>query len=191
MTKEKLLTHKAIEGDRDAFRQIVELHHRMVIHIILSYVNNSHDAEDIAQEVFIEMYRSLKKFRGEASLSTWLYRLAVNKALDFIRQRNRQKRGSGLVSALEKSEMEALKISHHQQSDDAIEETERRNLLYAAIEQLPERQKNALVLSQIKELKQQEVADIMKTSVSSVESLLVRAKRKLKELLIKHKEEIF
>ncbi len=189
MTNEKQLIDQIIKGDTAAFRQLVELHHKRVIHICLSFVNDTYDAEDVAQEVFIEMFRSLKNFRKEASVSTWLYRLSVNKSLDFIRQAKRQKRGSGKVGLMEKTEIEKLSITNRQLPSDHIEEDERKRLLYKAIEQLPERQKKALLLSQIKELKQQEVADIMETTVSSVESLLVRAKRKLKETLIRHKEE--
>ncbi len=190
MTNEEQLIDQIIKGDTNAFRQLVEMHHKKVIRICLSFVNNAYDAEDIAQEVFIEMFRSLKNFRKEASVSTWLYRMSVNKSLDFIRQTKRQKRGSGKVGLMDKNELEQLSISHKQLPSDSIEEEEKRNLLYLAIEQLPERQKKALLLSQIKELKQNEVAEIMETSVSSVESLLVRAKRKLKETLMSHKEEL-
>ncbi|MCU4157623.1 RNA polymerase sigma factor [Carboxylicivirga sp. A043] len=191
MTDEKLLLNRVVDGDTDAFRKLVELNHKKVIHICLSYTGNATDAEDIAQEVFIEMYRSIKNFRNESSISTWLYRLAVNKSLDFIRQNKRLKRGSGKVSSMDKADIEKLNITNKQLASDTIEEEERKKMLYMAIDQLPDRQKEALLLSQIKELKQQEVADIMDTSISSVESLLVRGKRKLKELLIKHKEEIF
>ncbi|MCG8582066.1 MAG: RNA polymerase sigma factor [Bacteroidales bacterium] len=191
MTDEKLLLSRVVKGDSNAFRELVELNHKKVIHICLSYVGNPVDAEDVAQEVFIEMYRSINNFRNESSISTWLYRLAINKSLDYIRQSKRLKRGSGKVSAMEKSEIEKLNITNKQLASDSLEEEERKKLLYQSIDQLPKRQKEALLLSQIKELKQQEVADIMDTSVSSVESLLVRAKRKLRELLIKHKEEIY
>ncbi|WP_439184725.1 RNA polymerase sigma factor [Carboxylicivirga taeanensis] len=189
MTKEEQLIDLSSKGDKDAFRQLVEMHHKKVIYICLSFVNNGHDAEDIAQEVFIEMYRSLKNFRKESTVSTWLYRLSVNKSLDFIRQAKRQKRGSGKVSLIEKSEVEQLHITSDQSPSDYLEEDEKRQLLYSAINQLPERQKKAIILSQINELKQNEVAEIMETTISSVESLLVRAKKKLRETLFSHKEE--
>lgn len=191
MTQEKLLVDKVINGDTEAFRILVNTHHKKVINICLSYVTIPSDAEDVAQEVFIEMYRSIKSFRKEASVSTWLYRLAVNKSLDFIRQSKRMKRGSGRVAPMEKSDLEKLPVSNKKLASDDVERSERNAVLYSAIDRLPERQKNALLLSHIKELKQQEVADIMETTISSVESLLIRAKRKLKELLIRHKEEIF
>ncbi|MBS2211184.1 RNA polymerase sigma factor [Carboxylicivirga mesophila] len=189
MINEIELIDQINQGDTAAFRQLLELHHRKVIHICLSFVNDPHDAEDIAQEVFIEMFRSLKNFRKDASVSTWLYRLSVNKSLDFIRQSKRQKRGSGKVGLMEKNDLERLSISNRQMPSDGMEEDDKKKLLYMAIEQLPERQKKAIILSQIKELKQQEVAEIMETTIASVESLLVRAKRKLKETLIRHKEE--
>jgi len=190
MTVDKRLIKQVINGDTNAFRQLVDVHHKRVIHICLSFVNIPHDAEDIAQEVFIEIYKSIHNYRGEASLSTWLYRLSVNKSLDFIRQKKRQKRGNGLVVSYEKTDLENLQVSSKQLPSDRMEEEERNRILYKAIAQLPERQRVAILLSKIDELAQQEVADIMKTTVSSVESLLVRAKKKLKELLLAEKEEI-
>ena len=191
MTNDKLLIEQVISGDTKAFRQLVEIHHKRVIHICLSFTAIPSDAEDVAQEVFIEVFKSIEGYRGDASLSTWLYRLSVNKSLDFIRQKKRQKRGSGLIITVEQSDLENIQVSSKQLPSDNIEEEERRMMLYKAIDQLPERQKVAVLLSKIEELAQQEVADIMKTSVSSVESLLVRAKKKLKEILLKEKEEIY
>lgn len=191
MISEKELIDKINNGETSAYRQLVEMHHKKVIHICLSFVNNSHDAEDIAQEVFIEMYRSLHGFRKEASLSTWLYRLSVNKSLDYIRQQKRLKRGSGKVTSIDQANIEQLQVSNSQLASDQIEENERKQLLYSAIDTLPKRQKEALILSQIKELSQQEVADTMNTSIGSIESLLVRAKRKLRDLLQTKKETVF
>ncbi|TRX66029.1 RNA polymerase sigma factor [Carboxylicivirga sp. M1479] len=191
MISEKELIDKINNGETSAYRQLVEMHHKKVIHICLSFVNNSHDAEDIAQEVFIEMYRSLHGFRKEASLSTWLYRLSVNKSLDYIRQQKRLKRGSGKVTSIDQANIEQLQVSNSQLASDQIEENERMQLLYSAIDTLPKRQKEALILSQIKELSQQEVADTMNTSIGSIESLLVRAKRKLRDLLQTKKETVF
>lgn len=190
MQSEKLLIKQIQSGDNIAFRRMVELHHLRVIHICLSFVHSPQDAEDIAQEVFIEVYKSINTYRFDASLSTWLYRLAVNKSLDFLRQKKRKKRGFGLVNTMERSELEGINYSN---DDDAvgIEEKERILLLRSAIEKLPERQRVAITLSKIDELGQKEVAELMQTTVASVEALLIRAKKKLHQLLIKHKQEIY
>ncbi len=191
MTNDKRLIKQIVNGDTNAFRHLMENHHKRVIHICLSFVAIPSDAEDIAQEVFIEVFKSIESYRGDASLSTWLYRLSVNKSLDFIRQKKRKKRGNDLVLAVEQSDLENMPVSSRQLPSDKIEEEERKIMLHNAINQLPERQKVAVLLSKIDELAQQEVADIMKTTVSSVESLLVRAKRKLKEILLKERKEIY
>jgi len=191
MTNDKTLIEQVANGDTKAFKTLVERHHKRVIHICLSFVAVPADAEDVAQEVFIEVFKSIDNYRGDAALSTWLYRLSVNKSLDFIRQKKRQKRGSGLVQVVEQSDLENMSISSKQLPSDQIEEQERKMILHQAINKLPERQKVAVFLSKIEEMAQQEVADIMKTSVSSVESLLVRAKRKLKEMLLTEKEEMY
>lgn len=191
MIDDRLLIKQVVAGDVKAFGRLVDKHHRRVVHICLSFVAQKDDAEDIAQEVFIEVYRSIKKYRGESSLSTWLYRLSVNKSLDFIRQKSRQKRGGGLVVSVDHSTLEELQISSKSLPTDNIEEEERMQLLNAAINDLPERQRVAILLSKVDGLPQQEVAEVMKTTVSSVESLLVRAKKKLREQLLKKIEEIF
>jgi len=154
-------------------------------------VHQAEDAEDVAQEVFIEVFRSIESYRGDAAVSTWLYRLSVNKSLDFIRSMNRQKRGKGLVTNFEKEELERQSIGHAPMPSDQMEAEERRKILRWGIDQLPERQKVAITLSKLDEMSQQEVAQVMGTSVSSVESLLVRGKKRLKEVLEKCFEEIF
>ncbi|MCU4177377.1 RNA polymerase sigma factor [Carboxylicivirga sp. N1Y90] len=188
MQSEKLLIKQIQSGDNIAFRRMVELHHLRVIHICLSFVHSPQDAEDISQEVFIEVYKSINTYRFDASLSTWLYRLAVNKSLDFLRQKKRKKRGFGLVNSVDRNELESINYGN---DDVGIEEKERILLLRSAIEKLPERQRVAITLSKIDELGQKEVAELMQTTVASVEALLIRAKKKLHQLLIKHKQEIF
>lgn len=183
MINDDKLLKRIREGDRNAFRLLVEKHHQRVVHICWSLLQSPEDAEDVAQEVFIEFFRSLNSFRGDSAVSTWLYRLSVNKALDYLRSVNRQKRGKGLVVSLEKENVERFAREQAPMPSDHMEAEERRRLLRWGIEQLPERQKLAITLSKLDELSQQEVAQIMDTTISSVESLLVRAKKRLKEIL--------
>jgi len=191
MVDERLLIRQVKEGNNLAFRTLVNNHHQRVIHICLSFVNQLEDAEDVAQEVFVEMFKSIATYREEASLSTWLYRLAVNKSLDFLRQKKRKKRGYGILSSMDTSEMSVLPILNEHNTDDVLEEEERRQILIRAMEKLPERQRVALALSKLDELPQKEVAEVMGVSEGSVESLLVRAKKKLKDMLMPEKENIY
>ncbi|MCU4164908.1 RNA polymerase sigma factor [Carboxylicivirga caseinilyticus] len=191
MIEDRLLVKQVKEGNKDAFRQLVTVHHRRVIHICMSFVNQLEDAEDVAQEVFIEVFKSISNYREESSLSTWLYRLSVNKSLDYLRQKKRKKRGYGLLTSIDNDEMANLSVVDAGDASEEMEEEERRKVLLKAMDKLPERQRVALTLSKLDELPQKEVADIMGVSEGSVESLLVRAKKKLKEILLFQKEEIF
>ena len=98
MTKEHLKSEEDIliaalkRGDQDAFRQIIELYQKSIIRVCKGFVGNHEDAEDIAQDVFIQLFRSSDSLRGEANLSTWLYRVAVNKSLNHIRSQKSRKR---------------------------------------------------------------------------------------------------
>jgi len=165
--------------------ELVSKYQHKVYHTCFVMLRNREDAEDVAQEVFLEIHRSLEKFRGESSLSTWIYRIAINRSMDFLRMKNRKKRS--LFAFLPKSndEMVQLQVSNTHHPLALMEEQERNNMLNKAIDQLPDRQRIAFNLAKVEGLKQDKVAEIMDTSVASVESLLIRAKRNLKEMLLK------
>ena len=171
------------KGDAGAFEQFVREYQGLVFNTCYSFLNHREDAEDVSQEVFIEAYRSIDSFRGDASLSTWLYRLSMNKSLDFIRAKKRQKRGSGLLSLFDNEKMSKLNVQDSGQPHSQMEDEEKRQILHVAVSKLPERQKKAIILSKFEGLSQEQVAEVLDTTVSSVESLLVRAKRNLRDLL--------
>ncbi len=171
------------DGDAKAFEAFVLEYQGLVFSTCLSFLNHRQDAEDIAQDVFIYAFKSINTFRGEALLSTWLYKLSMNKSLDFIRAKKRQKRGSGLLRQMDNEAMSRLNVSIPNQPNSELEDEEKKQVLHAAVDRLPERQKRAIILSRFEGLSQEQVAEVMETSVSSVESLLVRGKKKLKELL--------
>jgi len=158
---------------------------------LYSYARRSgrspHDAEDLTQEVFVEVWRSLDGFRGESRLSTWIYRLAVNKSLEMLRSRKRKKR-LGFFRALagldDASAQQAVDKWNH--PGIALEQKDRARVLFSAMARLPDSQRSALVLQKIEGLNQTEIAGILDVSVASVESLLHRAKKNLHTLLLKH-----
>lgn len=132
----------------------------------------------------MEIYRSLADFRGEAQLSTWIHRIAVSKSLDAIRKRKRKKRMGSVKQLLGLDDMHTDPHLPEQLNPDQItEEDERRTLLYRTLERLPENQRIALTLTQLQGFSYQEAAEIMDTSVSSVESLIFRGKKNLKKKL--------
>lgn len=183
MIDEQLLSELK-NGQEDAFRKLVEGHQHNVINICYRFVNDKNEAEDLAQETFIEIHKSIGKFRGQSSLSTWIHRIAVTKSLDYVRKQQRQKRGGKLKMFLRIGE-DAIDIPapSSKQPDSIIEQNERRDILNAALSKLPKKQHVAFVLSKYDGLSNKEVAKTMKLSVSSVESLIHRAKSKLQQLL--------
>jgi len=180
---DQTLIKKLNDEDAKAFEAFVLEYQGLVFNTCYSFLNHREDAEDVAQDVFIYAIKSIKTFRGDSSLSTWLYKLSMNKSLDFIRARKRQKRGSGLLRQMDNEEMSRLNVSDASQPHVEMENEEKRQILHAAVDRLPDREKQAITLSKFEGLSQEQVAEIMDTTVSSVESLLVRAKKKLRELL--------
>lgn len=173
-------------GDELAFKKLVETYQDMVFNTALGIVQNSEDAEDVAQEVFIQVFRSIEQFKGDARLSTWIYRITTTKALDHIRSRKRKKRFAFITSLFGNNEEllhEPVDFNHPGVSLDRKEQAA---LLFRMIDQLPENQKIAFNLHKTEELSYQEIADVMQVSVSAVESLLFRARQNLRKLLEKH-----
>jgi RNA polymerase sigma-70 factor, ECF subfamily len=180
------------DASEDSFGQLVNNYQEKVINTCYGFVHNLQDAEDVAQEVFIEVYRALDSFKGQSALYTWVYRIAVNKSLDFVRKRGRKKRFGHLKRFL------GFEDEHDDrpfdQADtatplDTLQQQERAAILHQAIAALPEKQQVALTLHKFEGLAHTEVARIMETTVSSVESLLHRAKKNLHKRLSNYYDE--
>lgn len=167
-----------------ACRQLVEQYGDMVFNTSLGLLQHHSDAEDMAQEVFAYAFQSLGQFRGEAKISTWLYRIAVSKCLDALKAKKRQKR-FGFLQSIFSGEGAGLAVDkpHFQHPGVLLERQEQAKILFLAIEKLPEQQKTAFVLHKLEELPYSEIAEIMQLSLSSVESLMFRARQNLKTYL--------
>ncbi len=180
------------EGDTEAFRELVEKHQDIVVNTCFQFIHNKEDAEDVAQEVFIEVYQSIAGFRKDAKLSTWIYRIAVNKSLDHIRKKKRKKRFAQLVF-LDSSEddSEVFEVPALDNPQKELEDSERKKILDYAVNQLPKNQKIAITLSKYEKLSNKEIATILDTSVSAVEALIHRAKTNLHKKLNRYFEKQF
>lgn len=170
--------------EQDQFRSVVESHQDKVFSTCYGFLRNREDAEDATQEVFIEVFRSLKDFREEAKLSTWIYRIAVTKSLDMIRKKNRKKRFGQLkrVLGFENGE-NRLPDSKRPDPEQTLAEQERSRILHEAVGTLNDSQRIALTLSKLEGFSNAEVAGIMDISVSAVETLIHRAKKNLYDKL--------
>ncbi|PBQ34963.1 RNA polymerase subunit sigma-70 [Sphingobacteriaceae bacterium] len=177
-------------GDSFAFESFVKEFQTKVYNTCLGIVQNTEDAEDLSQEVFILIYRSIKRFKGESSLSTWVYRVTVTTALDFLRRKKRKKRFAFLQSLFtNQGEEMKLPVSDFYHPRVRLENKERAVILFKAIDQLSENQKTAFILHKLEDLSYAEIAGVMNISLSSVESLMFRAKQKLQGLLKNYYEE--
>jgi RNA polymerase sigma-70 factor (ECF subfamily) len=172
-------------GKREAYSRLLDEYEQRVFRTCLSFVPNKEDAEDIAQEVFVEVFRSIHKFQGNSKLSTWMYRISTNKSLEFIRKKNTKKRFA-FVQSIFGNEIPIDKTSYFTEMNHPgilLENKEKSETIFRAINQLPEAQRIVFTLHKIDGLSYKEVGEITEKSVSSVESLMFRAKKNLQKIL--------
>jgi RNA polymerase sigma factor (sigma-70 family) len=169
--------------DREAFKIIVETWQDMVYNTALGILQNEGDAEDTAQEVFIEVYESISSFKEESKFSTWLYRITVSKSMDHIRKKKRKKRFAFIQSLYGENDGVMIEPPDFFHPGVSLENKENASALFKAIEKLSSNQKLAFVLSRIEGLSYMEIGEIMKLSDSAVDALLQRAKKNLQASL--------
>jgi len=171
-------------SDEEAFKMLVDSFSEKVLNLCYGFVRNTEDANDLSQEVFLEAYFSIKNFREESSVSTWIYKITVNKSLDFIKKQKRQKRDGNVVSlSWTETEDREIIIPDNQTPDSIYQEKERIQILKQAMDELPESQRVVLNLSSIELFSYEEIFEITGKSISSVESLIFRAKKNLEKNL--------
>jgi RNA polymerase sigma-70 factor (ECF subfamily) len=181
---DKALIEGILNRDEEAFRQLVELYRDYVYRICYSFLKQAEEAEDIAQEVFIEVYRSATGFRAESKISTWIYRIAVNKSINHLNSRPYKFNFKQVISIYNKdNNPRKIESDKNDTADYETDTSEKSKILYNAIDKLPDHQKIAFTLNKIDGLPYQEIAEIMGLSLSSVESLIHRAKMNLQKKL--------
>lgn len=174
------------QGNDAAFKTIVDQTQGLVYNTVIGIVQNAEDAEDVTQEVFVQLYESIDSFKGESKLSTWLYRIAVSKAMDHLRKKKRKKRFAFIQSLFGANDELAHDPPDFVHPGVKLDSKEEAKALFRAIDQLPGNQKIAFTLHRIEGLSYQEISEIMKTTIASVESLLHRARKNLRKLLETH-----
>ena len=181
---EENLVNNIKSKDLNSFKVLVDEYQKKVLNTCNRFVNNKEDAEDLTQEVFIEVYRSISGFRGDSKLSTWIYRIAVTKSPDFLRKKKRKNRFGIMKNVLGEETLQVeLKAYDTLNPVTQAENQDRIKILNEALEKLPENQRVAFTLSKYDELSYREIAEILETTISAVESLIHRAKNNLKKRL--------
>lgn len=178
------LTESLKRGDPKALESLFSIYKDKVYNTALSYLQNIQDAEELTQDVFIEVFNSAGSFKGDSSLNTWIYRITVNKSLDRIKYQKRKKRFA-VITSIFGGESGELSVDTPDFIHPGIESDlkERSQILFKALEKLPGNQKTAFILSKLESLSYKEISEVMNCSISSVESLIHRAKQNLIKLL--------
>jgi RNA polymerase sigma-70 factor, ECF subfamily len=181
---EKLLLEKSKAGDIAAFEQLIECYQRKIYNIALRIVGNYDDANDLAQEVFIRIYKSIGNFKQQSSFSTWIYRITTNVCLDDIRKRkNRKVISLDEEIKLDDGEMKRQIVSDDPLPEDMAEKSEMRKIVNDAINRLSEEHRIVIVLRDIQGFSYEEIAQIVKCPEGTVKSRINRARQVLKNIL--------
>jgi RNA polymerase sigma-70 factor (ECF subfamily) len=161
-------------GDEKAFNEIVLRYQERVYWIARRYLADHDDADDVVQEVFVKAYEALAGFRGDAAVSTWLYRITVNQALNVLRWKK-------VKNFVRIDEITAEQASADPTPGDILESNERRDLIKEAVSRLPEKQRAVFVLRYYQELSYEEIAQTLKTSVGGLKANYFHAVKKIQE----------
>jgi len=170
-------------GDEAAFKFLVKNYQDRVFNTAIGIVQNAEDAEDVAQEVFIQVFRSIHSFKAESKLSTWIYRITTTRALDLLRSRKSKKRFGILQRLFGEGNENLYELPDFNHPGVAMDRKENAAMLFKAINHLPENQKIAFTLHKLEDLSYQEISEVMQTSVAAVESIMHRAKQNLRKIL--------
>lgn len=162
------------------FEELYNKNKNKVYNLALNYVQNTEDAQEITQDVFVAVYQTQNTFKEQSSVSTWIYRITINKCLDFLKAKKRKRRFAFLTSIFFENNSD-LKHDPPDYNHPGIllEDKESLKVLFDRINELPDNQKTVLILHKIEQKPQAEVAEIMNLSTKAVESLMQRAKTNL------------
>lgn len=163
-------------GDETAFNEIVLCYQERLYWVARRYCSDHDDADDIVQEVFVKAYSALADFRGESSLSTWLHRITINQALNFLRWKK-------VKTFLRLEELTIDRASDDETPHEKLESRERGDLLDDAVRRLPEKQRAVFILRYFQELSYEEISKTLKTSIGGLKANYFHAVKKVQEYM--------
>ena len=176
------LVERCKTGDREAFRDLVTQHESTVFSAIVTMVNDPYEADDIAQEVFIKVHRSLKNFKGQSRFSVWLYRIAINQCLDHIKHRKLRPEGTSLESLKDQDDQHMDLFFKDPSLDGAeiFEAHQLRDCVRRGVASLSPEHRAVIALKDLEGYSQDEIAEMLDCPVGTVKSRLTRAREALK-----------
>ena len=176
---DELLLRRAQSGDPEAFEQLISPLEQLVWRICWHYTGNREAAEDCGQETMIRIWRNLGNYRGDCALESWVYRIAANCCMDFLRKKKRDRSVS--VEPLREQGFDPADSSPGTEEQVMAEDEHQR--LREAITQLPDEQREALIMTQLEKIPYEEAAQMLGVSEGTIKSRVNRAKARLKEIL--------
>ena len=180
---EQILIEKLKQGDEAAFRQVVETWQNMVYNTAIGILQNAEDAEDVAQEVFVQAFESIKTFKAESKFSTWLYRITISKSLDHLRRKKRKKRFAYVRSLFGADNQTIIEKPDFHHPGVILDNKERASVLFKAIDRLPENQKTAFTLHKLEGLSYQEISEVMNINYQAARNLFYQSVKSLRQIL--------
>ena len=184
MRDERDLIKQCQNGDVQAFRHLVERYEDRIYALSCSIIGDREAAQDATQEAFVKAYKALTKFKGKSSFYTWLYRISTNVCLNVAQREQRRPDRISLEGMREKTEMGLDRFFGTEETQNDIERVDLRNQIHKVLDRLSPDHRAIVVLKDIEDLSQEEIADTLNISVGTVKSRLSRARAHLRDLLL-------
>jgi len=183
--RDEALVKAILDGQTGLFEELVDAYKDRIFSMACRFTGSIHEGQDLAQEIFLLIYRNLKSFKGQSSLSTWIYRVSLNRCLDWQRKQKRMK--WKLFQAIQKEEKDIDIFQNLASSVDTPEEAylkqEEQKILHEKIRRLPEKYQVVIILYHFQDCSYQQISEILDIPVRTVETQLYRAKQKLRKML--------
>ena len=184
--RDYLLLRKAIDfNDQKAYAELVNLYQDSIYYLMMKIVKNSDDAEDLTQETFGKAFRNLHAYSPQYAFSTWLYRIAVNNSIDYIRHKHNSPQciDDDLFNMTSEQIIDRSSSNHTMTPEDVIIDKQRISMLRSAVQQLPEKYRKVVELRYYEELSYEEISETLNISLSNVKIQLLRAKNMLSDIV--------
>ncbi|MET1249521.1 MULTISPECIES: RNA polymerase sigma factor SigW [Sporolactobacillus] len=182
--QEKRLIKKVKKGDQQAFAELVERYKNSVFAICLRMVGNAQEAEDLSQEAFIRAYNHIDQYDHERKFSTWLFRIATNLSIDFLRRRKSNISLDAVVPGTEGLSLNAMLPDQTEQPEELAVRKETEEMVQNEIKKLPEKYRSAVVLKYIEDLSLKEISEIMDIPVGTVKTRIHRGREMLRKMMM-------
>jgi RNA polymerase sigma-70 factor (ECF subfamily) len=185
--REKILVEKSAAGDINAFETLIQSHQKKVYNIALRMTKNPEDAQELSQDALVRAFTAIKKFRGDSSFATWLYRITMNVCTDFLRKRNK-----AVVFSIEQPGYEneqAIQIADNDPGPDEVsEKNQLKKLVRDAMDQLPPEHRQVLILRDLLDMTYRDIANTLNVNEGTIKSRINRARESLRKVIVSRSE---